>query len=142
MGKNKLFLTAILILAISILNGQSITSHDLVGPWLFGKDKNPIEAEFKKDSTFIFYDSITIGGKYSISKTNDEYLLTLDINSGQYAWKRQTYLIRMLKNGDFKLEIPKKNKNGEIVYLWPKHAKENIYILSRIDTGKPKEPVQ
>jgi len=137
MGRNKLLLTAVLILTVAQLNGQSITPHDLIGSRLFEKDKNPIEAEFKKDSTFIFYDSITIDGKYSILKTGSEYLLTVDINNGKYAWIREIYLIRRLDNGDFKLQIPKKTKNDEIIYKWQKHAKGILYILSRVDATKP-----
>ena len=60
MELGKLILLGFYMLFATITNGQSITSHDLVGNWLFGKDKNPIEAEFKEDSEFIFYDSLNI----------------------------------------------------------------------------------
>jgi|SRR5580693_1579437 hypothetical protein len=138
----KLTSLSFFLLFTTIADGQSITSHDLVGNWLFGKDKNPIEAEFKEDSEFIFYDSINIDGGYSIAKMDSEFVLILNINTGQYAWKEEIYIIRKLDNGDFKLQILKRNKNGEIIYKWQNYSKQNIfYILSRVKINKPKEPV-
>ncbi len=142
MVKNKFLLTAILNLVISILNGQSITSSDLVGSWLFGKDKRPIEVIFNTDSSFNFYDNIDINGRYSISKVANEYVLYLSTNTVGTTWTKKIYLICIGDSSYFKLQIPQKNENGDTIYKWQKHAKGNIYILSRIDTSKPEEPVQ
>jgi len=117
---------------LATVKAQEISNSDLVGNWLFGKGKYPIEAKFKDDSTYVLYDSIKIEGHYSVSKTSNEYILTLLINTGGYAWVKKPYLIRKLDSLAYRLQVPKTAKNGKFIYIWEGNTKKNTYTLSRV----------